>query len=62
MIKIDRIVKYINKKYDNKLKINYVILQKKELINTKASIKKIIKFTNYHPKINLRKSIISHYE
>lgn len=62
MIKINRIVKYINKKYDNKLKINYVILQKKELINTKASIKKIMKFTNYHPKINLRKSIISHYE
>lgn len=56
---IDEIINLINKKF--KIKINLVHLTKKELINTKSSIKQIKKFTKYTPKINLQKSLNSHY-
>lgn len=62
MIKINKIVNQINQRYNNKLKINYVSLPKKELTNTRASIKKISKFIKYQPKINLKKSVRSYYE
>lgn len=62
MTKIDMIVNYINQRFNNKLKIKYVYLAKKELTNTKASIKKISRFTNYKPRVSLKKSLKSHYE
>ena len=59
---INKVVNIINKKFNNKLKIKYVNLPKKEFVSTKASINKIIKYLNYFPKIDVKKSIRSHYE
>lgn len=59
---IDKVVNIINQKFNNKLKIKYVSLPKKEFVSTKASIKNLKKYLNYFPKISLNKSIKSHYE
>ena len=59
---INKVVNIINQKFNNKLKIKYVSLPKKEFVSTKASIKNLVKYLNYFPKISLNKSIKSHYE
>lgn len=58
---IDEITKLINKKFTKKLLINYVNLSKKELVITKASIKKIKKFVNYNKFVSLEKSLKSYH-
>ena len=62
MITIDKIVNQMNMKYCNKLKINLIPIENKELIITKSSINKLKKLIRYTPKINLKNSIRSHYE
>ncbi len=62
MTPINQVINILQKKNENKLKINYIKLTNKELLNTKASIIKLKKLINYTPKINITKSINSHYE
>ena len=44
------------------LNLDYVKISRKELIYTKASIKKLTKFINYKPKTDLKKIIKAHYK
>ena len=58
---IDKIIKFINKKFTNQFLVKYVNLPNKELVKTKASVKKIKKFVNYNKFINLENSLKSHF-
>ena len=57
---IDKIVYYFEKLTKKKIKINYQEINKKELITTKANIKKLKKFLNKDISFSLRESIKSY--
>ena len=57
---IDKIINHFEKLTKKKIKINYKEINKKELITTKANIKKLKKFLNKDISFSLRESIKSY--
>ena len=57
---IDKIVTHFGKLTKKKININYKIINKKELITTKANINKLNKFLNKNISFSLKESIKSY--
>ena len=60
-VQIDEIINFFKKKYNNKLKLKYNKIPKKELFFTKGSNNKLKKFINFAPKKYIR-NILNTYK
>ena len=61
-IQIDEIINFFKKRYENKLKLQYNKIQKKELLFTKGTNDKLNKFINFSPKKNIRNILNTYHD
>ena len=54
---LKKLIFLIKKKFDKKIKIKKISMQKGDVKNTKANVKKLKKIINYSPKTNLKEGI-----